>query len=324
MACHLTLHERERLSQMHHAGSSNAEIAAALLRHPTTIGRELRRNAHDFDEEYSPLAAQQRAGLRRATRELERKMDRAEVADEVRHGLARCWSPDQIAGRLKRAYPDDRRRQVSHQTIYAWIGRQPPEDRRRFRAFLRRGGKRRVGDDRRGKLVGTVSIEGRPQVVNTRRRYGDWEGDTVVGARQSGAVVTLVERKSGYLLTAKSCDRQARRVARKIESRLKKLPPPLRRTSTFDNGKEFADHDYLASRLGLRIYFAKPYCSWQRGTNEHTNGLLRQFLPKGTDFRQTSWQELARYTRLLNDRPRKRLGYRTPAEVFEPLVAIEN
>ena len=117
---------------------------------------------------------------------------------------------------------------------------------------------------------------------------------------------------------------RARRVARKIAARLEPLPPRLRRTATFDNGKEFAGHEYLAGRLGLNVYFAQPYCSWQRGTNEHTNGLLRQFLPKGTDLRSVSWQELEHYTRLINDRPRKRLGYRTPAEVFEPLIAIES
>ena len=324
MASHLTLDERERLSQMHHAGASNIEIGAALGRHRTSIGRELRRNAGDFDEEYSPLAAQQRASSRRAARPLERKIDRPEVVNEVRHGLAQCWSPDQIAGRLRREHADDLRRQVSHQTIYAWIDKQPREDRQRFRSFLRRGGKRRPRDDRRGKLVGTVGIEGRPKVVDARRRYGDWEGDTVVGAQHSGAIVTLVERKSGYLMTAKTCDRQARRVAAKVASRLCALPAALRRTMTFDNGKEFAEHERMADGLGLRVYFAEPYCSWQRGANENANGLLRQFLPKGTDFRQVSWQELARYTHQLNDRPRKRLDYRTPAEIFGQQVAIES
>lgn len=324
MSSHLTFEERERLSQMHHAGANNVEIGAALGRHPTTIGRELRRNAADFDEEYAPLAAQHRALERRRHRPLVRKMDRPEVLDEVRSRLVQCWSPDQIAGRLKSEHPHDRRRRVSHQTIYTWIRRQPSEDRRRFRSFLRRGGKRRPRNDRRGQLDGAVSIEGRPKVVDNRRRYGDWEGDTIVGARQSGAIVTLVERKSGYLLTAKSCDRQARRVADKIVSRLGELPPALRRSATFDNGKEFAAHARMTEKLSLPVYFAKPYCSWQRGTNENTNGLLRQFIPKGTDFRHVSWQELARYTDLLNDRPRKRLGYRTPAEVFEQQLAFES
>jgi len=319
MAAHLTLDERERLSQMHHAGLSNAEIAAALGRHPTTVGRELHRNAHAFDEEYSPCAAQHRAHHRRAARPLARKLERPELLDAVRGGLSRCWSPDQIAGRLKQQHPGDRRRRVSHQTIYSWIDAQPTEDRSRFRSFLRRSGKRRRPDDRRGQLTGTVGIEGRPEVIERRRRYGDWEGDTVVGANRTGAIVTLVERKSGYLLTAKSRDRQARRVADKIIARLGTLPAPLRRSATFDNGKEFAAHQRITTRLTMPVYFAKPYCSWQRGTNENTNGLLRQYLPKGTDFRQVSWQELARYTNQLNDRPRKRLGYRTPAEILDQL-----
>jgi len=146
----------------------------------------------------------------------------------------------------------------------------------------------------------------------------------VVGADHSGAVVTLVERKSGYLFTAKSCDRKARRVARKIESRLVKLPAQLRRTATFDNGKEFAEHGYLTNRLGLAVYFAKPYCSWQRGTNENTNGLLRQYFPKGTDLSKHAPDDLAAVAAALNSRPRKTLGWRTPAETLNDLVLPPN
>jgi IS30 family transposase len=307
---------------MHDAGASKAEIATELGRARSTIGREIARNSVAGD--YSAVTAQALAQQRRRERPLTRKMDEPDVSKFVRSRLVCSWSPDQIAGRSKSDFADDRRRQISHQTIYAWIQSQPAADRRHFAGFLRRAGSHRPREDRRGRIPNQVSIEGRPKVVDKRRRYGDWEGDTVVGARHSGAVVTLVERKSGYLLTAKSCDRKAQRVARKIESRMEKLPPQLRRTATFDNGKEFAEHDHLAERLDLAVYFAKPYCSWQRGTNEHTNGLLRQFLPKGTDFNSVSWQELKHYTNLINDRPRKRLSYRTPAEVFEPLVATEN
>jgi IS30 family transposase len=321
MACQLTFLERERISQMHDAGASKAEIAAELGRARSTIGREIARNS--VVGEYSAVAAQTLAQERRRDRPLVRKMAQPDVSDFVRSRLVCSWSPDQIAGRSKSDFADDRRRQISHQTIYTWIQSQPADDRRHFSSFLRRAGSRSPREDRRGRIPNQVSIEGRPKVVDKRRRYGDWEGDTVVGARHSGAVVTLVERKSGYLLTVKSCDRKARRVAGKIESRLEKLPERLRRTVTFDNGKEFAEHERLAERLDLDVYFAKPYCSWQRGTNEHTNGLLRQFIPKGTDFHSVSWQELKYYTNLINDRPRKRLGYRTPAEVFEPLVATE-
>lgn len=322
MAKQLTLWERERISQMYDSGAENAEIARELDRSASTIGRELERNS--VAGHYSAVVAHGLALKRRRERPLVRKMDRAEVKDYVLDGLVRCWSPDQIAGRAKSDFARDRRRQISHQSIYAWIARQPLDERRHFASFLRRGGRRKLRDDRRGHIPQAVSIEGRPKVVATRKRYGDWEGDTIVGARHSGAVLTLVERKSGYLLTAKSCDRQSARMARKIETKLKPLPAPLRRTATFDNGKEFAAHERLTARLDLDVYFAKPYCSWQRGTNENTNGLLRQFLPKGTDLQNVSWQELERYTHLINDRPRKRLDYRTPAEVFEPLIAIES
>jgi len=320
MAYQLTWEERERISQMHYAHFTNAEIADDLGRHRATIGRELARNSSAG--EYQAMAAQAESRQRRRDRPLTRKMDRPEVAEFVRTHLARCWSPDQIAGRAKRDFSRKPRRQVSHQTIYAWIRGLPDEDRRHFTGCLRFAGRRRPADDRRGRIPRQVSIEGRPKVVDARRRHGDWEGDTIVGAKQSGAIVTLVERKSGYLLTAPSCDRKARRVADKIEARLHTLPAKLRRTMTFDNGKEFAEHERLHERLGLNVYFAQPYCSWQRGTNENTNGLLRQFLPKGTDLRAVSWQELKHYTQRINDRPRKRLGYRTPAEVFEPLCCV--
>jgi IS30 family transposase len=298
------------------------EIAVDLGRAQSTIGRELLRNS--VGGEYSAIVAQGLYQQRRRARPLIRKMDRPQTSDYVRTRLVQHWSPDQIAGRSKCDFPKDRSRQVSHQTIYAWIRSQPPADRRRFTGFLRWAGRRRPREDRRGRIPNQVSIEGRPQVVISRRRYGDWEGDTIVGAGHSGAVLTLVERKSGYLMTAKSCDRKARRVAHKIESRLVQLPAKLRRTATFDNGKEFAEHGRLTKHFGLKVYFAQPYCSWQRGTNEHTNGLLRQFLPKGTDLRSVSWQELEHYTDLINDRPRKRLDYRTPTEIFEPLLAIES
>lgn len=322
MAKQLTLLERERISQMHDASAPNAEIAKELGRAPSTIGRELQRNS--LAGHYSAVLAQGFALRRRQQRPLERKLDRPEVRDYVLSGLVKCWSPDQIAGRAKAAFPRDRQRHVSHQTIYTWIAAQPRQQRRHFSGFLRRAGRRSPREDRRGRLAGVVSIEGRPQVVNTRKRYGDWEGDTIVGQGHSGAVLTLVERKSGYLLTSKSCDRQSGRIAHKIEKQLAPLPAALRRTATFDNGKEFAAHGRLTRRLGLKVYFAKPYCSWQRGTNENTNGLLRQFFPKGTNLHDVSWQELESYTHLINDRPRKRLDYRTPAEVFEPLIAIES
>jgi len=311
MADQLTLEERERISQMRFAGFSRAAIGRQLGRHPTTIGRELKRNSQEG--RYTAVAADHLARMRRRQRPLVRKMARPAVNAYVRRGLAQYWSPDQIAGRSQCDFAAEPRCQVSRQLIYDWIEQSPWRD--HWRGFLRRGGRRRKADGR-GQISGQVRIDGRPPAVARRARFGDWEGDTMVGRRHSGAVVTLVERKSGYLLTAKAKDRQARRVGQKVEQRLGPWPPELRRTMTFDNGKEFSDHERLARRTGLDIYFAHPYASWERGTNENTNGLLRQFFPKGTDFRRVSWQSLDEAEHLLNDRPRKRLGYRTPREIL--------
>src|SRR6266478_65005 len=168
-------------------------------------------------------------------------------------------------------------------------------------------------------------IERRPRIVDQRRRYGDWEGDTIVGKGRRSGVLTTVDRKSGYLCAAKVNCLQSEAVVQAARRRLGKLPRNLRRTATFDNGKEFAEHEKLAQLLVLKVYFAKPYCAWQRGTNENTNGLLRQFFPKGTDFTRLSHHEVARAEKLLNERPRRRLGYRTPAEVLaKKLVAFDS
>jgi IS30 family transposase len=161
-----------------------------------------------------------------------------------------------------------------------------------------------------------VRIDGRPDVINNRRRYGDWEGDTIVGHGRHSALVTIVERKSGYLQAGRVDSMKSNSTMRVANRRMKKLPRGLRRSITFDNGKEFAEHQRLTRGTGMEVYFTDPYASWQKGTNENTNGLLRQFFPKGTDFTQVSHREVARVERLINERPRRRLGYRTPAEIF--------
>lgn len=313
MAKQLTMDEREVISQMRYAGDSQGAIARRLGRSPSTVCRELKRNSHG--EGYSAVAAQARAEQRRRSRPIVRKMDRPEIGEAVRTGLASRWSPDQVAGRLRREHKGDRSRRVSHQTIYAWIKRSP--DREHWEGFLRRGGRRRPENDRRGRLRGTASVADRPGVVDRRERFGDWEGDTVVGVgRAGGALVTHVERKSGYLLAGKLPEKKARAVNLATKRLFAPLPKGLRRTLTLDNGKEFAGHDAMARQNGLKVYFADPYASWQRGTNENTNGLLRQYFPKGTDFTKVSHQELRSVAQEVNDRPRKRLGYQTPSEVL--------
>jgi IS30 family transposase len=233
-----------------------------------------------------------------------------EVQQYVRERLAQAWSPDQIAGRLRRDFPDEPARHVSAPTIYAWIRRRAG----RWRRWLRRGGRRRP---RRRNPPDYVSIKGRPDVINRRRRYGDWEGDTVVGLGRRTALLTLVERKSGLVRIGKMarfCSAAAMQVA---EQCLQDLPQRLRRSATFDNGSEFAQHRTLHRRLKLAVYFAEPYRPWQRGANENLNGLLRQFFPKGTDFANVTQQQAARAEQLLNDRPRKRLNYLTPNEILQ-------
>ena len=277
-------------------------------------------------------------------------MDDPDVHQYVQERLKNYWSPDQIAGRVRRDFPRAPSWWLSDQTIYDWIRWRTPG----WRKLLRRGGR---PPEKRGKLTDVVRIGGRPDVINRRRRYGDWEGDTLVGKGRRSALITLVERKSGYVRIGRVDSMKSDVTARVVKQRMKELPPALRRSMTFDNvrsvhadrlsktvigtivrenvdresrlmtdeakhyhavGKEFAEHHQLTRRSGLQIYFADPYASWQRGTNENTNGLLRQYFPKGTDFTRISHDEVARVEQSLNERPRKRLGYRTPDEILKP------
>jgi IS30 family transposase len=269
----------------------------------------LRRNGEG--EEYWPSRAQEKARARRSQRC--KKLDDPELNAAVRHGLAQRWSPEQIAGRWRRERRSDRRAWVSHMTIYRWIRRDP--DRRWWESCLRFGSRRNTPETR-GKLPVRPDIAGRPDVVDERRRFGDWEGDTVVGKGRRGGLVTLVERKSGFALIGQVKRLKAKNVARCVGRQFAKLPAGLRRTMTLDNGKEFAAHAHISKHTNLDIYFARPYHAWERGTNESFNGLVRQFFPKGTDLASIGPSEVKRVLQLLNNRPRKRLGYRTPREVL--------
>ena len=210
---------------------------------------------------------------------------------------------------------EGRRRQLSHQTIYTWIDSEEAAG-SRWRCCLRSAGWKRKNADNRGQIPHSTSIAGRPAIVDGRRRFGDWEGDTLVGANRRGGAVSLVERKSGYLLLARTGDLHAPTVCGIAAEKFRCVSPALRKTLTLDNGKEFADHERLAVQAALKIYFADPYCAWQRGTNENTNGLIRQFFPKGTDLARIPEHRFTKVQQLLNDRPRKRLGYRTPSEIL--------
>jgi len=309
MATQLTMEERETVSRMQAAGESPAQIALALGRHRSTIYRELSRNRGP--QGYRAVHAHQMASRRRKQRPLVRKMDRPEIRARVLKNLVQYWSPEQIAGRSKL---ESGTSLVSHQTVYTWI--QNEENSAHWRQFLRHSGRKRRGEERRGRIPKQVTIENRPKIVDSRKRCGDWEGDTVRGSGCKEVIVTLVERKTGFMLAGKAKNRTSAVVGNRMTDLFKHVPVEQRKTLTLDNGKEFATHEKVSEKLELPIYFARPYCSYERGTNENANGLLRQFVPKKSDLGEVSHKSLSHYVDMMNDRPRKRLNYKTPSECF--------
>jgi IS30 family transposase len=318
---HLTPEERDEVSRLYCQGVSKQQIAKRLGRAMTTITREFKRNSitHRFSgrREYCAISAQRLSEERRHQPRI-KKMQRPEIRGYVEEHLEQYWSPDQIAGRMKVDFSDDPRRRISHETIYRFI--REHDHPRRWQRYLRRFN---VKKRRKKPAPGSAAIANRPPVIESRERIGDWEGDTIVGAGRSGGFVSLVERKTGYTLLAKVDNLKSATVNKPIIRRLKRLAPSQRKSITFDNGSEFAGHQQLIRSLQVDVYFADPYSPWQRGTNENTNGLVRQFFPKGTNFRDVSHEALSHTQTLLNERPRKRLGYQTPKEAFQPMLAVQ-
>lgn len=315
----LTKEERDRISQLHVCGGCPAQIARALGRHRSTIGRELERNSENG--EYLPHRAHEKALDRRRRRPRVPKLEQPEVNQYVRERLVRLWSPAQIAGRLHVDFPRDSRRQVSRMTIYRWIAASP--NRSHWENCLRFG-RRRTGPETRGQIKARAEISGRPEIVEERSRFGDWEGDTVVGKQRRGGLVTLVERKRGFALVGQVQRLLARNVRHSFQRLTRPLPASLRRTVTFDNGKEFAEHQAMTRQTGFDVYFARPYHAWERGSNENFNRLLRQYYPKGTDLAGVGPCQLRHVLDELNDRPRERHGYRTPREVLGRHFPVAN
>lgn len=308
MARHLMKEERDRIAQLCHQGFEQKEIARWLGRSQATICRELQRNG--THNEYLAAQAQELAERRRRERPVRRKMDDPKTNDAVREGLVKYWSPEQIAGRMKIDEVGGRR--VSARTIYDWLRKD--EDADHWRTFLRQRGKR-PARPRKPAQMGDP-IEERPEAVEQRLRLGDFEGDTVLGPPGTGGLATLVDRKSRYTIIVKIRSKDAHHVHQKIKQRLKELDEERRRSITFDNGREFARCPRLERHLGTQLYFAKPGCPHQRGTNENTNGLIRQYFPKGCDFRDVTHHQVRKVENLLNNRPRACLGFLTPNEVF--------
>ncbi len=316
---HLTMDERNVIWRMKLLGHTQAETAGCLGRDPGSISRELRRNAN-CDGHYWPSVAQAKANVRRQAHIRRPRTGSIRLMAYVESKLRRRWSPQQIAGRLREVGCRPLAGlTISHQTIYRWIWADPSRA-ERIKPYLRVAWKPRrkpYGKPcRRGQIPGLVSIEQRPEAVDRRDRLGDWEGDTIVGKGRKGYVATTVDRKSRYTVARKLDACTAGQVKGELHQAMRRLPPEKRKTLTVDRGKEFSCHEDLHRLLGVDVYFAHPYSAWERGTCENTNGLLRQYLPKGTDLSQLTKWELSSYTLELNQRPRKCLNYRTPAEVF--------
>jgi transposase, IS30 family len=316
---HLSRDERNVIYRMRFLGHPDAEIARCLGCHRSTIGRECQRNAAP-DGRYFAESAQTWANVRRRAHLRRPKTGDPRLMAYVDDRLRQRWSPEQIAGRLTAHPPADLEGlSISHTTIYRSIW-SAPERAREFRPFLRIASKPRRKPygkpSRQGQILGKRSIETRPAEANERRRLGDWEGDTIIGKGHRGVVLTCVDRTSRYTLARKVEACASEPVAEQLQQTIRRLPEEKRQSLTLDNGREFARPLELEKKLQVPIYFAHPYHSWERGTNENTNGLLRQYLPKGSDLTEVTPAELAGYVRQLNRRPRKCLGFQTAFEVF--------
>lgn len=319
---HLSAEERETLSLGLAAGHSLRRMAMVLRRAPSTVSREMARNAGR--SQYRACTAHTLASARARQPRRLRKLRDPWLWSYVQRSLREGYSPEQIAGRLQRAYPDDMRKQLSPETIYAGLYVLPRGTlRTELLAVLRQARKARRprarGTDRRGQIPNMRPLAERPAEVAFRTVPGHWEGDLLKGARNGSAVGTLVERTTRLVILAKMDGTDARSARKGFTKKLRHVPAMLRKTLTYDRGKEMAEHEQLAQRLSLQIFFADPHAPWQRGTNENTNGLLRQYLPKGTDLSAYTQRELNAIAHRLNTRPRKCLNFATPLEVYAQL-----
>ncbi|WP_425490266.1 IS30 family transposase [Nocardioides daedukensis] len=319
----LGIAEREDILVGLRAGASLAEIGRRLGRATSTISREV--NANGGRPGYSAWRAHQRARSE-ARRPKDCRLQQGRLHDEVGRRLQELWSPDEIARRLPLDFPDDPEMRVSHETIYQSLYVQGRGELRRELARCLRSGrtarKQRGTPDGRGRIPGMVMISQRPPEVADRAVAGHWEGDLILGENGRSAVGTLVERTTRLVLLLHL---EGGRAAVNVEAAMRKaiatLPDELKRSITWDQGAEMSTHVSFTMATGIPIYFCDPHSPWQRGSNENTNGLLRQYLPKGTDLSVHTAADLQRIQRSLNDRPRKTLEYMTPSEAYAQVIA---
>lgn len=315
---HLSTLDREAITVSHDEGQSIRRIAQAIGRAPSTVSRELHRNTEGV-KPYSGVRAQQLYELRRKRCKKHKRLEDPKLKAIVIRKLKRLWSPEQIENRLKFEQSEHK---ISFVTIYRSIhaGELDKELRKKAVRYLRHRGKKRrkKGEvENRGKFPISHTIWERPEKANDREETGHWEGDTVIGKQGSACVVTLVERRTELLLVGKVPGRRAKPVKDKIIALLSPLQKQYVRSITLDRGKEFAEHAKITTALNQTpVYFCDPHSPWQRGTNENTNGLLRQYLPKGYDIAKCSEEQLQRIMVSLNTRPRKSLNWKTPLEAY--------
>jgi len=314
----LTREERYQISALKTAGHNQVEIATVIGRNKSTVSRELSRNRGQRG--YRPKQANHFAESRRQSKSVPRITTESWTRVELL--LCEDWSPEQISNWLR----NEEGTLVSPEWIYQYIlqDKQAGGSLHRHLRCQKQRKKRYGTPERRGQIKGRVSIDERPEVVNQRSRIGDWEADTVIGKQGGTVLVTLVERKTRFSVIGKAPNRTAQEVKAVILKRLKPLAAQVQ-TLTYDNGKEFALHQDIAKELVASGYFAHPYHSWERGLNENTNGLIRQFFPKGTDLSEVTEAEVQEVMNKLNNRPRKCLGFKTPNQVFfgiNPPVAL--
>jgi IS30 family transposase len=321
----LTLAERETISRGLVSGWSARSMARELGRAPSTVSREIGRNG---GRDGYRAASADKAAWARACRPKSCKLARYPwLRETVTRKLGLNWSPEQIAGWLRRVYPGEEGYQVSHETIYRSLFVQARGVLKkelmahlRTQRSMRRPGAKKWRDDARGQIKDMVSIRERPASVEDRAVPGHWEGDLLTGPNNS-YIATLVERHSRYVMLVKVANKNTQTVIEALIEQSRKLPVELMKSLTWDRGKELMNHRQFSLATDIDVYFCDPRSPWQRGSNENTNGLLRQYFPKGTDLSVYSQAQLDEVARQLNERPRKTLGFETPAERFNACVA---
>ncbi len=324
----LTHKERIQIETLLNEKKSKAYIAKTLNRARSTITREVNKWVESDKDKYSAELANWNAKDDYLNK---RNTDKISIHKKLRiyvfKGLLLQWTPEQIAGKLKLEYPNDPIMSISHESIYRYIYTQPQArlNKKLINLLVRKKTRRRLSKKRRktgSKIINQVSIDNRPKHIELRNEIGHWEGDLMIGKNHKSAIGTIVERKSRYTIIIKLKSKKADEVAKMFSEKLNKLNPLFKKTMTYDNGIEMAKHEKITQKTGMKIYFAHPYSSWERGTNENTNGLIRRYLPKGTDFNLIDKKQLMIIQEKLNNRPRKIIGFKTPKEIMDSELKI--